>query len=163
MKRWRQYLTSAGATVAVFLMVSLAFAAPGEIPEEASDKAKEVQSAKEEKTKEPKSTETAEAEENEVESKVEGEGDDVVNHGHCVSYWAHKSKAELQGRARGQFISSIAKDPGAVSAKVEDDNPPGTCNFGSRLEQAKADAAASASTARGKGKGKPKGGATAGS
>lgn len=159
MKRWRQYLTSAGATIAVFLMVSLAFAAPGEVPEEASDKAKEVQSAKEEKTKEPKSTETVE---NEVETEVEGEGDDVVNHGRCVSYWARESRKQgLTGRARGQFISSIAQDETAVSKKVGEDGPDPTCDFQDELDQAKADAGAS--TARGKGNGKAKGGPAAGS
>jgi hypothetical protein len=159
MKRWRQYLTSAGATIAVFLMVSLAFAAPGEVPEEASDKAKEVQSAKEEKTKEPKSTETVEAE-------VEGEGDDVANHGHCVSYWVHESKEEgLKGRAGGQFISSIAKVEEAVSMKVgEGDDPDSaTCDFRDELDQAKADAEAAGTTSRGQGKAKANGKAKDGS
>lgn len=155
MKRWRQYLTSAGATIAVFLMVSLAFAAPGEVPEEASDKAKEVQSAKEEKTKEPKATDT-------VEAQVEGEGEDTVNHGHCVSYWAHKSKEDgLRGRDRGQFISSIAQNKEAVSKKVEEGGTPdGTCNFQGQLDQAKADST-QASTAKNRGKGKAKGKAKA--
>jgi hypothetical protein len=155
MKRWRQYLSSAGATIAVFMMVGLAFAGPGEVPEEASDKAKEVQSSKAEKTKEPKANETVGAE-----AEVEGEGEDVVNHGHCVSYWAHKSKEDgLKGRARGQFISSIAQDEEAVSKKVEDGSTPdSTCNFQGQLDQAKAEAAQAATTGgRGKGKAKGKG------
>lgn len=148
MKRWRQYLTSAGATIAVFLMVSLAFAGPGELPEQASDKAKEIAASKPEKT---------EAEATSTEAQVASE--DVSNHGHCVSFWAHESKSqELSGRARGQFISSIAQNEEALSKKVEEGGTPdSTCDFQAQLDQAKAEAASEVATSGGRGQSKGKG------
>ena len=149
MRRWRQYLSSAGATIAVFLMTSLAFAGPGELPEQANEKAEEMVS------KEKVEVETQEVEEQEVEEE-EGpealqEGEDVVNHGHCVSYWVHQAKAEgLSGRAKGAFISSIAKNEEAVSKKVVDgEGPDETCDFGDDLEAAKSSVIA---TSNGNGK-----------
>lgn len=158
MRRWRQYLSSAGATIAVFLMTSLAFAGPGELPEQAMEKAEEMVSQEKTETEEPK-LEEAEVEEAEVEedgAESLQEGDDVVNHGHCVSYWARQSKG-LTGRAKGEFISSIAKNEEAVSKKVEEGGEPdGTCQFGDELEAAKS-SATTASKAAGKGKGRPAG------
>lgn len=159
MRRWRQYLSSAGATIAVFLMTSLAFAGPGELPEQANEKAEEMVSKEKAEVEEPE-VETQELEEQEVEEE-EGpealkEGDDVVNHGRCVSYWVHQAKSEgLSGRAKGAFISSIAKNEDAVSKKVEEGGTPdGTCDFGDELEAAKSSVSA---TSNGKGKGKAKG------
>lgn len=158
MRRWRQYLSSAGATIAVFLMTSLAFAGPGELPEQANEKAEEMVSKEKAEVEEPE--ETQEVEELEVEEEEGPEtlqgGEDVVNHGHCVSYWVHQAKAEgLSGRAKGAFVSSIAKNQDAVSKKVEEGGTPdGTCDFGDDLQAAKSSVGA---TSKGQGKGKAKG------
>lgn len=79
------------------------------------------------------------------EEPVEASG---VNHGHCVSYWAHASKAQgLRGSARGAFISSIARDGSAVSEKGE---PGPDCQFQDRLDGAlEGQAAAPAKAHRG--------------
>jgi len=161
MRRWRQYLSSAGATIAVFLMTSLAFAGPGELPEQASEKALENVSKEKTEAEEP---EVEEVEALEVEEE-EGpgalvEGEDVINHGHCVSYWARQSKTEgLTGRAKGAFISSIAQDETAVSKKVEETGSPDeTCNFSDELTAAKDSAGATSNgKGNGKGRGRPEG------
>ncbi|MBW3589698.1 MAG: hypothetical protein KY429_09795 [Actinobacteria bacterium] len=151
MRRWRQYLSSAGATIAVFLMTSLAFAGPGELPEQANEKAEEAVSQEKTETEEPKLEEAEVEEEDGAESLQEG--DDVVNHGHCVSYWARQSKG-LTGRAKGEFISSIAKNPEAISKKVaEGGEPDGTCDFGDDLAAAQ-DSVSASSNGKGNGKGK---------
>ena len=153
MRRWRQYLSSAGATIAVFLMTSLAFAGPWELPEQANEKAEEMVSKEKAEVEEPE-VETQEVEEEEGPGALQ-EGDDVVNHGHCVSYWARQSK-ELKGRARGEFISSIARNPEAVSNKVEEGGQPDAthCDYSDELEAAKSSASA---TSNGKGKGNGRG------
>jgi len=154
MRRWRQYLSSAGATIAVFLMTSLAFAGPGELPEQANEKAEEVVSQEEAETEEPEVEEAEVEEEDGAESLQEGE--DVVNHGHCVSYWARQSKG-LTGRERGEFISSIARIEEAVSEKVAEGEGPGEdCRFGNELAAAQ-DSVSASSNGNGKGRGRPAG------
>lgn len=69
----------------------------------------------------------------------EPETDDAVNHGHCVSYWAHESKdAGLEGKRRGAFVSSVAGDSDAVAPKGNDPVAP-TCDFTDELEKALAE------------------------
>lgn len=91
-----------------------------------------VRAAEEEELEEPEGTEEVEEAE---------EPDDGVNHGHCVSYWSHRAKDEgLKGRAKGAFVSSIARDKDAVSSKVEDGGEPDdTCDFEEQLSEALAE------------------------
>ncbi|MEO7803990.1 MAG: hypothetical protein ABIS18_06275 [Actinomycetota bacterium] len=88
--------------------------------------------------------ESTEQEQETTEQETEGDG---INHGHCVSYWAHQSKtAGLKGKARGGFISTIAQNKDAVSKKVADGgNPDATCDFRAALEAAKTQAATATS------------------
>ena len=157
MRRWRQYLSSAGATIAVFLMTSLAFAGPGELPEQANEKAGEAVSQEKAETEELEEVEAQEVEDEEGPGALV-EGEDVVNHGHCVSYWARQSKG-LTGRARGEFISSIAQNEDAVSKKVaEVGEPDETCDFGEELASAQNSVSASSNgKGNGKGRGRPAG------
>ncbi|MGH2771641.1 MAG: hypothetical protein ACRDIU_00645 [Actinomycetota bacterium] len=46
------------------------------------------------------------------------------NHGACVSYAASVASKDLTGADRGQFVSMIAKDEEAISAKVAEDGTP---------------------------------------
>lgn len=104
-----------------------------------------VSPAQVEEPEEPEETEGPEVQQNE----------DVVNHGHCVSYWAHESRAQgLQGSARGAFISSIAQDPEAESAKVAADGEPDeTCDYQEELDDALAQQEAASETEASEGPG----------
>ncbi|HEX9713991.1 MAG TPA: hypothetical protein VGB52_15730 [Actinomycetota bacterium] len=83
----------------------------------------------------------AEPEEPEEPEVTQVEGEAVINHGHCVSYWARRAKADgLTGRAKGAFVSAIAEDEEAVSSKVSDDGEPDeTCDFSEALAEALAE------------------------
>jgi hypothetical protein len=72
------------------------------------------------------------------------ETEPAVNHGHCVSYWAHESKsAGLEGKLRGAFISSIAGDTDAVAPTGNDPVAP-SCDYTDELRQALAEQEAAA-------------------
>lgn len=92
----------------------------------------------------------SEADDPAVEQKAEHEQANKVNHGHCVSYWSHRAKEEdVKGKARGEFVSTIAKNEAAVTKKVaEGATPESTCDFAAALEQAKT--ASSTATEHGK-------------
>jgi hypothetical protein len=70
-----------------------------------------------------------------TEEAVEGQGaEDGANHGHCVSWYAHKSKDDgLTGQARGKFISTVANSDGTRS---KDGTTSTGCNFDSALRAA---------------------------
>ena len=129
LKTIRRYMMPTAITVGVFAMVATAFAVAGEVSDKANDKAKEAVAA------------AASNREVNEEVEVEAEGDeasDGINHGHCVSYWSHAAKDQgLEGRNKGEFVSSIAQNEEAVSAKVaEDGTPDSTCDFQSALDTA---------------------------
>jgi hypothetical protein len=69
-----------------------------------------------------------------------------VNHGNCVSFAAHiASSLGFSDDARDQFISAVARDDTAVSAKVPDGGKPdAACQ--SAIDKAKASVTASAQT-----------------
>lgn len=155
LKRFRNYLTPMVATLFIFVLAAGALAVAGEVTGK-------------DKVKEPKveAAEAIEVEAEEAEVEVESEeASDGVNHGHCVSYWAHQAKEQgLEGKAKGEFVSSIAQNEEAVSAKVADGGTPdATCDFQAQLDEAKAEQSAEAeseaseSGANGKSKGKGKG------
>jgi hypothetical protein len=51
--------------------------------------------------------------------------DSDTNHGHCVSFAAHAASIlGLSGSAKGEFISAVARDDSAVSAKVAEGGKP---------------------------------------
>lgn len=118
MNRLRRYLTPAVVTIFIFALAATALAVAGDLTgpnENASDIAKsKVAAAKEQ---------------GEAGAEAQGEGSATVNHGHCVSYWARAAKeAGLKGKAKGEFISSVAQDEAATSAKLEGDaKPTGDC------------------------------------
>lgn len=124
MKKLRQYLSGGAVALLVMLLAAGAFAAPGG------------------KVKPPANTDDVVAagqDTPQVESdESETDGAGMVNHGHCVSFWAHSSKsAGLMGSDRGTFTSSIAQDPNAVSAKVDEGGrPDATCDFQAQLDEA---------------------------
>lgn len=116
MNRFRRYMTPAVVTLFIFALAASALAVAGDVigpNENASDKAKAATTK----------------EHDEEGSEAQGEGSATVNHGHCVSYWAHAAKdAGLKGKAKGQFISTVAQDKDATSAKLEGDaTPTGDC------------------------------------
>lgn len=116
MNRFRRYMTPAVVTLFIFVLAASALAVAGDVigpNENASDKAKAA-TAKEH---------------GEEEAEGQGEGAATVNHGHCFSYWAHAAKdAGLKGKAKGEFISTVAQDKDATSAKLEGDaTPTGAC------------------------------------
>ena len=56
---------------------------------------------------------------------VSGTASSAVNHGNCVSFAAHiASSLGLTGDQKGKFVSTVAKDPTAVSAKVAEGGLP---------------------------------------
>lgn len=132
MRKWRQYLPPIAITVGVFALGATAFAVSGRVsgPEIASDSQVESHGKAD-------ATETAEA--NETETATDSETAGGPNHGHCVSYWAHKAKAEgLTGKSFGAFISTVAQNDSATSSKVTGTaTPDGTCNFQAALDAAK--------------------------
>lgn len=67
-------------------------------------------------------------------SEVKAEGDGEENHGHCVSWWAHESKAQgLVKRWRGAFVAAVAEDPEAQAPKAE---PGDACDYQEELDAA---------------------------
>jgi hypothetical protein len=66
---------------------------------------------------------------------VEGQGaEDGANHGHCVSWYAQKSKEDgLTGQARGEFMSTVASSDGVRS---KDGTTITGCDFDSALAAA---------------------------
>lgn len=155
MNRLRRYLTPAVVTVFIFALAATALAVAGDlvIPNEnASETAKaKIEAAKAEAQKE-RSEEEGEA------AEAQGEGSATENHGHCVSYWARAANdAGLNGRARGEFISTVAQDEDAVSAKLEGDAAPtGDCgDYQATLNSAVAAQGQSAINGGGEGNGRP--------
>lgn len=129
MNNLRRYTTPAVVTLFIFLLAASALAVAGDVigpNAKSSDKAKEA-TAKEH---------------DEEDSEAQGEGAETVNHGHCVSYWAHAAKAAgLKGKAKGEFISTVAQDEDATSVKLEGDaTPTGDCGgYQAVLDSAVAD------------------------
>jgi len=130
MKKWRQYLSSLTVVAIFVVLAGAAFAAEGllESPDPSvSPSAEETvispaESAAEttEDTDGLKSKEESK-EDSEEESEEESETpSDGTNHGQCVSKWAHESKTQgLKGKARGHFVSSIARDKTAVGTDCD--------------------------------------------
>lgn len=139
MKTFRKYLASS-ALIAGFLLfgstaLALVAAGKGEQPESLPGVASQTAVAKQDEQR----LETAELDD-EIAGQANDEAEEAAgpNHGHCVSYWNHQAKdAGLKGKARGEFVSAIAKDEAAVSNKVEDGGTPdSTCDFGDELATA---------------------------
>lgn len=82
---------------------------------------------------------------------VSGTVTSVVNHGNCVSFAAHiASSLGLTGQQKGQFISTVAQNSSAVSAKVAEGGlPDPACQ--AALVAAKAAVGATAGTTHGHG------------
>jgi hypothetical protein len=82
----------------------------------------------------PEATQASDDESTEQEA-VEGQGaEDGANHGHCVSWYAHKSKEDgLSGQARGEFMSQVAESDGVRS---KDGSTSTDCDFDSALSAA---------------------------
>lgn len=65
-------------------------------------------------------------------------GDDVVNHGRCVSFAAQAAdKLGLEGKAKGDFISAVARNEDAVSDTVPDGAKPDAACAAAILRAAK--------------------------
>lgn len=111
LNRLRKYLTTGGVLIGIALLAATALAVAG--GHKGGDKGSEQ-------------LEAPEVESSEAETEGVGAEGGGPNHGHCVSYWAHAAKeAELKGKARGHFVSSVAQDELAVSEKLEGDATPG--------------------------------------
>lgn len=116
LNRLRKYLTTGAVLIGIALLSATAFAVAGDKKAKSVDEASAL-------------LEASEVESPEAETEGAGEEGGGLNHGHCVSYWAHAAKeAGLKGKDRGHFVSSVAQDETAVSAKLEGDaTPEGPC------------------------------------
>ena len=114
--RLRQYLLPVLALFGLVMLAVGAAAAPELLDLGQNAGSQDERDSREAEKEARKESKEKSADEGEADAETAG----GPNHGQCVSKWAHEAKEQgLEGKLKGQFVASIAKDVSNVGSDCD--------------------------------------------